>query len=113
MHETWMVYSTVKTKEEAIFIAHTLLQERLVACVNLHKNVESLYIWQGQLQHENEVLLLAKTGSQMVQAVIDRIKALHSYEVPCILAFAANKGFPPFLDWVDAQTQPTPHLPVE
>ena len=105
MHETWMVYSIVATKEEAISIAHSLLQEQLVACVNLHEGIDSFYVWQGEMHHEREVLLLAKTSAVRLQEAIERIKALHSHDVPCILAFPADKGFAPFMQWVGDQTR--------
>lgn len=98
--QTILLYVTVKNKSEATQIAAELLAERLVACANILPPVTSLYHWQGELQQEEEVILLAKTTAAAQQQAIDRIAALHSYDCPCILAFAPETAHIPFAQWI-------------
>jgi len=102
--EIWVLYSTLANKEEAVFIARALVEKHLAACVNLHENVTSIYRWQGDIQQEQEVALIAKTSKAQIPAAIALIKSLHSYEVPCIVAYPAPEGFVPFLQWVADET---------
>ena len=89
-------------------IAHYLLEERLAACVNLGAAGLSMYIWQGEMEGSSEVPLLIKTTRARVPEVIERIKALHPYEVPEILVLPVIGGFAPYAAWVHEQTQPLP-----
>ena len=95
-----LLYITVKDKEEARAIAVKLLDARLIACANIVAGIESLYHWKGETCHSDEVLLLAKTTEEKIPTVVDAVKALHSYELPCIAAFPVTSGLPAFLHWV-------------
>ena len=90
---------------EAHTIAKRLVEEKLVACVNILSTVKSFYIWQGELQEDQEVVMIAKTTSARMPAVIDRVKALHSYECPCIVSLPTNDGNADFLEWVKGMVQ--------
>ena len=94
------VYITMPDKAEARSIGKTLVQEQLVACVNIFDGVNSLYMWQDKLQDDQEVVLIAKTTTALMPAVIKRVKALHSYECPCIVSLPLTDGNPEFLDWI-------------
>ena len=94
------VYMTFGNKKEARSIGKILVEERLVACVNIIDSVNSLYIWQDKLQDDQEVIMIAKTTSDRMEMVIERVKALHSYECPCIVGLQINAGNPEFLDWI-------------
>lgn len=107
MPDIWIVYSMFPTRDEAVYVARELLSARLIACANVLGGVESLYHWQGEMQHEQETLLLTKTQASHVPALIERIRALHSYELPCIVSLPVSAGLPAFLQWVETETTPT------
>jgi periplasmic divalent cation tolerance protein len=98
-----IVSSTFATREDARRVAGALLAEKLAACVQLME-IESHYVWNGKMKHEPEVMLLAKTQSALFPRVIERIKALHPYETPEIVAQSFTAGFAPYLDWIAAET---------
>jgi len=98
------VYLTAPDLEEARRLGRALLEERLVACVNLLPGTLSLYRWQGELREEPEVVMIAKTRAELVPRLSARVAELHSYEVPCVVAFAVPEGLEPYLDWVAAET---------
>lgn len=100
----WVLYSTFPNRAEAISMAQGLLEKRLIACANLYDNVTSLYRWQGGIQQESEVVLIAKTGKAKLDAAIDFIKGNHSYQLPCVIACPVAKGAVPFLQWVADET---------
>jgi len=100
------VYVTAKDRAQALAIGRSLVEERLVACVNVLDNVRSLYWWEGKVQEEDEALFVAKTRSELVEKVVARVKELHSYQVPCVVALPVAAGNPDFLDWITAETGP-------
>ncbi|MCE2927863.1 MAG: divalent-cation tolerance protein CutA [Rickettsiales bacterium] len=104
MSEIWSIYSTFATRDEAILVARALVESNLVACANIHDNITSIYRWDGQLQQENEVALIAKTSKKTLQKAMEAIKRLHSYEIPCILATQLDGGYPAYLDWIKRET---------
>lgn len=105
MSDIYLVYSMFAHRDEAVYAARNLLELQLAACVNLHAGIESFYRWEGQIQHAQEVMLLAKTTAAQADAVIAHIKSLHSYELPCIVALPIEKGLPAFLQWVADETK--------
>lgn len=98
-----LIYITVGTLSEAQKIGRTLVEERRVACVNIINAVSSIYWWEGKIQNDQEVILIAKTIQGLVPEVIDRVKELHSYVCPCIVALPIDAGNPAFLDWVERE----------
>jgi periplasmic divalent cation tolerance protein len=98
-----VLLTTAASREEAAKIANLLIDEKLAACVQLLP-IESFYVWDGKTQNEAEILLLAKTRSALFDAAIARIKAVHSYSVPEIVALPFTAGFAGYLDWIDAVT---------
>ncbi|MCH2547731.1 MAG: divalent-cation tolerance protein CutA [Alphaproteobacteria bacterium] len=103
--QTILLYITAKNKQEAQSIAQTLLAEKLIACANILPEVTSLFQWQGTMQEDSEVIMLAKTTKQNTSCCIERITALHSYDCPCILAFAPEGGHEPFIKWIFSQVR--------
>ncbi len=104
MAETYMLYSTFAHKDEAIFVADALVGERLVACANIIEHVTSIYHWEGKKRHEKEAVMMAKTSAAKLTAAMDRLKALHPYSLPCILAYPADHGFKPYIQWISQET---------
>jgi len=100
-----VLLTTVPNREEAQLIARLLIDEKLAACVQLLP-VESFYVWQGKTQNEAEILLLVKTRSALFDPAIARIRAVHSYSVPQIVAMPFTAGFAGYLDWIDEVTAP-------
>ena len=99
-----IVSSAFANREDARRVASALLAEKLAACVQL-MDIESHYAWKGEIRHEPEVMLLAKTRSELFARAIERIKALHPYETPEIVAQSFSAGFGPYLDWIGAETR--------
>jgi periplasmic divalent cation tolerance protein len=100
-----LMYITAGTLAEAQNIGRTLVEERLVACVNILNNVSSLYWWEGKIQNDQEVILIAKTTRRLIPEVIERVKSLHSYICPCIVFLDLNGGNPAFLNWVETEVK--------
>ena len=98
-----IITTTLASRDDARRIAAALLAERLAACVQLLP-VESHYVWKGEQMAEPEVMLLIKTRAGLFETAIARIKALHPYEVPEIVAQAFTAGFGPYLDWIADNT---------
>ena len=104
MTQYCLVYITAKDEEEASSIGQALVSEKLAACVNLHP-IKSIFHWQGKINQEDEVALLAKTRAELANEVISRVKELHSYEVPCAIVLPLEKGNPDFLEWISQSTK--------
>lgn len=98
--ENVVVLMTCGKMEEAERIARALVEEGLAACVNLAPGVTSIYRWEGKLCQDPEVLMLAKTRPERLEALEARVKALHSYTVPEILALPLRAGSKDYLKWV-------------
>lgn len=102
------VHVTVPDQERAEAIARTLVGERLAACVQLVPGVRSIYRWEGDIQADDEVLCLIKTRAESFAALAGRVRELHPYQVPEILAFEVAEGSPAYLEWLAAETAPAP-----
>jgi len=102
--KAWLIYFTAGSMAEARNIGEGLVRRRLVACVNILGAIRSIYRWRGAVQEGREIAVLAKTSAGRVEEVIAAIRKLHSYEVPCIVAWPLAKGHPPFLKWIAAET---------
>ena len=99
-----LIYMTASNDAEARTIARILVQERLAACVNILAGMRSVYRWEGKIQEESEIVLIAKTRSDRVPALTDRVTEIHSYDCPCVVAIPIDGGNSDFLDWIDAET---------
>ncbi|BCS94261.1 Divalent-cation tolerance protein CutA [Metallosphaera sp. J1] len=96
-----LVISTLPGMEEGKRIARTLVEEKLAACVNLVPGLVSIYRWEGKVTEDSEVLALIKTNSDRLDELIKRLKELHPYKVPEILALDIKNGFKLYLEWID------------
>ena len=81
-------------------VAEALVRERLAACVNQIAGVTSLYLWKGGLEQDSEILLLIKTTDARFDALAARLRELHPYELPEIVATPIGRGLPEYLQWV-------------
>jgi len=102
----YLVYMTAGDKAEARTIGRMLVESKLAACANILENMTSLYCWDGNLQEDREVVLLAKTTEDRFAALKTKVTEIHSYDCPCILGFRVSDGFPPFLDWIREAVAP-------
>jgi periplasmic divalent cation tolerance protein len=99
------IYITAKNYEEAEKIGLVLLEDRLVACINITEKIISQYWWEGKIVRDEEALLIAKTKKSLVADVIEKVKSLHSYSVPCIVSLPIEEGNPDFLAWIMHETR--------
>jgi periplasmic divalent cation tolerance protein len=99
-----LIYITTKDKAEAERIGRALLEERLVACINIIDPMSSLYWWDGKIESASESLLIAKTRVALVERVIAAVKERHSYECPCVVSLPIQTGNPDFLAWIARET---------
>jgi len=96
-----VVLITTKNRAEAERIAKQLVEEKLAACVNVLPKISSTYRWKGKVVHGSEALLLVKTSSEKLDGLIARVKELHSYEIPEILALPTERGSREYLKWLE------------
>jgi periplasmic divalent cation tolerance protein len=105
MAEEIVILITVSSPEEGAMIAQTLVAEQLVACVNSIPGVRSFFYWEGRVQDAAEVLLICKSRMTLMEKVIERVRSLHSYTVPEIIALPIVAGLPDYLAWVNDATK--------
>jgi periplasmic divalent cation tolerance protein len=98
------LYITASSELEARAIGHSLLKERLVACVNIFPRIQSLYWWNDEIQDDSETAFFAKTTEDKVEKAVKRVCELHSYDVPCVVTLPIEKGNPDFLNWIGQET---------
>ena len=99
-----LVYMTSGSIEEAKNIGQKLVEQDLVACVNLLENMISIYKWEEKLEEGHEVVMIAKTRKKLMPKLIETVKSLHSYDCVCILEFPIQGGNPEFLSWIETET---------
>ncbi len=97
------VYMTAGSRDEAQRIGEALVEKRVAACVNIIDAMHSIYRWEGAIQKDREVVMIAKTTRSRLPELIDTVNALHSYDCPCILSFDIDGGNPAFLEWIGAE----------
>jgi len=95
------IYVTAGDEEEAKKLARELLESKLVACVNMFP-IKSMYWWEGKIEEEKEVGMILKTKAERFKELRERIKETHSYETPCICAFAVDDGLKEYFDWIES-----------
>ncbi|HUP67950.1 MAG TPA: divalent-cation tolerance protein CutA [Sphingomicrobium sp.] len=99
------VYAVFADVEEAERIGRIVVEERLAACINILPGVRSIYRWQGAVESADEVAAVLKTSTASADALITRIAALHSYDVPCIVTWPIDKVLASYADWVEASAR--------
>jgi periplasmic divalent cation tolerance protein len=101
-----LCYVTAGSRAEAMAIGRTVVEERLAACANVLDGVTSLYWWRGELEQASEAVLILKTRTELVERLTARIRELHSYECPCVVALPIAAGNPDYLAWIAEETTP-------
>ena len=105
-----VVFITAGNRDEAVRLAEMLVEVRLAACVQILPGVESVYRWQGKIERQNEVLLIAKTLNSKFDELEKEVRAVHSYETPEIVAVPVVSGSGPYLEWLMASVGASPEL---
>lgn len=104
MADEIIVLITAGDPGEAAKIAEALVGEHIAACVNIIPEVRSVFFWNGKTEHAQEVLLICKSRQELLDRLIARVKTLHSYSVPEIIALPIVSGSRQYLDWVRQST---------
>ena len=99
------VYMTAGSLEEAKKISRELIEENLAACVNLLKNMTSMYKWEDKLEEGQVVVMIVKTRKTHMPKLIETVNRLHSYDCPCILELPIQGGNMDFLNWIMEETK--------
>lgn len=100
------IYMTAGSPDEARRIARVLVDERLAACVNIIDGMTAVYRWEGAVEEGVETVMIAKTRRDRFDDLARRVRALHSYAVPCIVEIPLGRGDAPYLDWLRAESAP-------
>ena len=99
-----MIYVTCGSRDEANAIARAVVADRLAACANIIDGMRSVYWWQGELSEDDETVLIFKTAAARVAELTERIKALHSYDVPCVVEIPLGTGNADYFAWIADET---------
>lgn len=99
------IFVTANSIDEAERIGKMLVQEKLVACVNVVSSIRSFFHWKGELCEEDEVLMILKSVKKNLDEIINKVKKLHSYEVPEVIALPIIGGSEDYLKWINQETQ--------
>ncbi|WP_447729583.1 divalent-cation tolerance protein CutA [Pseudoxanthomonas suwonensis] len=100
-----MVFCSCPDPETAARLATAVVEERLAACASVLPGMHSVYRWQGAVERADEVLLLAKAPADRLPLLVERLQALHPYELPEVIAVQAAAGLPGYLGWVVEATR--------
>jgi periplasmic divalent cation tolerance protein len=109
-HKMRVIFVTTGSEDQAAAIARALVNERLAACVNIVGPVRSIYRWRDGVEDDREFLLVIKTRALHYVKVETRVREMHTYEVPEVLALNADRGSPPYIQWLlDSTRTPGAH----
>ncbi len=104
MQRVYVVFITAPSgKGEEL--ARRLVEERLAACVNVIRGVRSIYWWRGKVEADEEDLLVVKTSGEALEELIKRVREIHPYEVPEVIALPVEKGLAEYIAWVVEETR--------
>jgi periplasmic divalent cation tolerance protein len=99
------VYVTCGNRTEAINVGKAVVESRLAACANIINGMESVYWWNDQLQVEKETILIMKSRRDLFVELTEKVKSVHSYEVPCVVALPIEQGNQDYLEWLRTETK--------
>ena len=94
-------YITCPDTDSAVSMGRNLVEQRLAACVNILPGMTSIYHWKGAIEQDNEVVLIAKTSTELFESLKNSVCELHPYECPCVLELPVGRGNQPYIDWLD------------
>ncbi len=103
MTDKIVVYSTCSSAEEAKKLATHLVEQRLAACVNVVRGIDSYYRWKGKVEQEGEVLLIIKTSRELFEGLRTEWEKIHTYEIPELIAVPVIQGAANYLNWMDTE----------
>ena len=95
-----LVYVTCKNEMEASAIAHKLVSSQIAACANIIPQTKAVFKWEGEIKEQSEAILILKSQKARLEEVTERIREIHSYDLPCILSVSIEEGNAEFLKWV-------------
>ena len=105
-----VIFVAAGSEKQAVEIARTLVTERLAACVNIVGPIRSIYRWRDEVKDDREYLLIIKTRALLYMKVETRVREMHTYDVPEVLALNADRGSPPYIQWMlDSTGAPRGH----
>jgi periplasmic divalent cation tolerance protein len=104
MSHELIVFVTTPNNDDAAKIAEALVSERLAACVNIVAAVESIYLWEGKVTRDSEALMIIKTSDQRFDELEQRVRQLHSYSTPEVVALRIERGSEQYLNWLRDST---------
>jgi len=99
-----IILASYGNEVEATAMVRDLIEDRLIACGNILPGMRSIYCWEGEVQEEEEVLVMLKTTDSMSSSVVSRIVDDHSYDTPEVIKLAVEDGYEPYLTWVRGAT---------
>lgn len=108
MEDFVVVLITAPSEDDAAKIANDIVASGLAACVNIIRNIRSIYSWQGKIEDEGEVLMLVKTRRERFHSLEKRVRELHPYTVPEIIALPIIEGSEAYLGWLKDETVKKP-----
>lgn len=100
---TILVLTNMPNETSAKLLAESLVKQKLAACVNILSPCQSIYVWQGSVEHATEVPMLIKTNQAQYDALETAIINAHPYELPEIISIKVDGGLPQYLQWVNTQ----------
>ena len=100
-----LIFISVPSIDIAKEIAHMLVERKLAACVNILPGVTSVYAWEGKINEEEELLLVAKSWEEIFEELVPAVQAVHPYQVPEIISVPISNGLPAYLAWMGEVTQ--------
>lgn len=99
------IYTTFESLKEAKEFSHLLLEKKLAACVNLIKDVHSIYRWKGKIEEASEIILWCKTQDFLIDKIKLLIQESHSYDLPAFVVYPIHSGSENYLKWIKEETQ--------
>ena len=102
-----LIYLTASSRDEAVKIARQVVENRLAACANVLAGTASIYWWEETVTEDEEVSLILKTRTDLIDRLVKKVKEIHSYDCPCVVSLPITGGNQGFLDWIDAETAET------
>ncbi|WP_264736203.1 MULTISPECIES: divalent-cation tolerance protein CutA [unclassified Wolbachia] len=102
MNNLVLIYTTFSSFEEAKTVSEELLNEKLIVCVNIFPEVNSLYLWEGKISNSCEVVAIMKSKNDQVDKIVEKIEAMHSYDQPAIAVMSIEKANKSFTNWANS-----------